>query len=113
MNAKNKKTAAAAIIIVAILILVGVFAYFEYFEQEKVTVKTEQVKEIDDRISPYTNQGITIEILRMRHRGLTDLLSKFTFVASLLLKIAIFFDCMNSSLSMAIKRVWSSISPAI
>ena len=77
MNTKNKQTTAAALIIVVFLILVGIFAYFEYFEQEEVIEETEPLKEIDDRISPYTNQGITIEILRMRHRGLTDLLLKF------------------------------------
>ncbi len=32
-------------------------------------------EEIDDRISPLENQGVTIEILRLRHRGLYDKLT--------------------------------------
>ena len=34
-------------------------------------------EEIDDRISPLTNQGLTLEINRIRHRGLLEKIMKF------------------------------------
>jgi hypothetical protein len=32
----------------------------------------EYIDIVDDRISPYTNQGVILEVLRIRHRGLLD-----------------------------------------
>jgi len=73
---KNKKTntmiiAGAAIIVVAILIIAGVFAYTDIFKEEKPAKIKEEVI-LDDRVSPYENQGFILEVLRIRHRGLYD-----------------------------------------
>jgi len=76
----NKKSssrviAGVALIVIALLILSSVFVYYEYFEKEEVQEKKEEPKVIDDRISPLENQGLVIEILRIRHRGLYEKLT--------------------------------------
>jgi hypothetical protein len=66
------------IIIIAImvfLILLTLFFYSFYKAPEKK--KAEVIEEKDERISPLTNQGLTVEILRIRHRGLLDKILKF------------------------------------
>jgi hypothetical protein len=52
--------------------------YVIFFNQDK-TIKEQKstVKQIDNSISPYINQGLTVEILRIRHRGLMDKMFKF------------------------------------
>jgi hypothetical protein len=80
MPDKNKKSksgifAGVAILVVALLILSSIFVYYEYFAEKEVQEKKEEVK-IDDRISPLENQGVVIEVLRIRHRGLYDKLTK-------------------------------------
>jgi len=77
---KSKKSrssviAGIALIVVALLILSSVFVYYEYFAEEKVEEKKDEAKTIDDRISPLENQGVVIEVLRIRHRGLYDRLT--------------------------------------
>jgi len=68
----RKQIQIAAVGVVAILVAVSLFAFFEVNKQPiKKEIQEEQI-EIDDSISPYTNQGIMIEMLRIRNRGLLD-----------------------------------------
>lgn len=71
-KSKQRMLTVVAIFVAAILIISAVIAYLEFFKEEK-EIKEEPVEEkIDDRISPLTNQALTLEILRIRHRGLFD-----------------------------------------
>jgi len=67
--------------VIITLVIVGLIAICIYLELSsnltKTTEEIETVKEIDDRISPLTNQGLTVEILRIRHRGLMEKMLKF------------------------------------
>jgi len=72
-NTTIKLTAVAA---VAIIILASVIVVFESQKEEKVEEK-EEVIEIDDRISPFLSQGLTVEVLRIRNRGLMDKMLSF------------------------------------
>ncbi|MCK4903007.1 MAG: hypothetical protein KAS76_06565, partial [Thermoplasmatales archaeon] len=72
---KQKLMIGITLIIVVCLIISGVFVA-EFFGKQKEKVKEEPVEEeIDDRISPLENQGVVIEVLRLRHRGLYDKLT--------------------------------------
>ena len=74
---KNKKfIIGLSVIIVAIIIIASAYVAF-YSEQPEKKKEPELVKEIDDHISPLVNQGLTFEILRFRHRGLLDEITKF------------------------------------
>ena len=71
---KNNKLIVGLAIIIALLIVAS--AYFVYFEPiEEEIVENVEERVIDDRISPLENQGLTLEILRIRHRGLHDKLA--------------------------------------
>jgi len=65
----------AAIFIVLILLFSGIYYSFIYFkdESEDEQIDTEEVT-LDDQISPLVNQGVVLEVLRIRHRGLLDTL---------------------------------------
>ena len=66
-----------SILAIAVILIVGVFYYFIVLgEETEKTEKIEAVEEIDNRISPLTNQGLIFEINRMRHRGLVDIIMK-------------------------------------
>ncbi|KYK34250.1 MAG: hypothetical protein AYK22_08980 [Thermoplasmatales archaeon SG8-52-3] len=72
----NKKTNSmiiigVTIIVVAILIIAGVFAYTDIFKEEKIAEKEEEFI-LDNRVSPFENQALVLEVLRIRHRGLYD-----------------------------------------
>jgi len=74
-NKKSKKRVitVVALILVTLLIISSVFIYYEYFaEKEIVQEKKEETEIIDNRISPLENQGIIVEILRIRDRGLLE-----------------------------------------
>ena len=72
-NKKSKKRLMkeVALILIALLIISSVFIYYGYFaEKGIVQEKIEEPTIIDDRISPLENQGLVVEVLRIRHRGL-------------------------------------------
>lgn len=72
----QKLIAVVALFVVFILVASSVFVYYEYFAtEEKAQEKKEEFK-IDDRISPLEDQGVVLEILRIRHRGLLEKLLK-------------------------------------
>jgi len=69
-----------AILIILVVIVAGISAFITLNEKEVKEEKTGEVKEefvLDDRVSPYTNQGLFIEMLRIRNRGLMDKMLKF------------------------------------
>jgi len=62
-----------AIVIIAILIIAGVSAYIVLKEdEEKDLIKETEEFELDDSISPYTTQGLIVEVSRIRNRNLLD-----------------------------------------
>lgn len=64
--------------IIVIIILATVAAIVLMPRPQKEVAKGEEIV-IDDRISPLTNQGIIVEVERVRHRGLLDkLLTPFS-----------------------------------
>ncbi|MBS3777864.1 MAG: hypothetical protein KGY50_01070 [Candidatus Thermoplasmatota archaeon] len=71
MKQENKKMVLFAIIGVVVLMIVFLSYFFFFNETEKIT-EDEQEVILDDQISPYTNQGLTVQILRIRHRGLLE-----------------------------------------
>lgn len=76
-NANQRFLAVIALFVVFILIASSIFVYYKYFlEEEKVEEKKEETRVIDDRISPLEDQGLVLEILRIRHRGLLEQLKK-------------------------------------
>jgi hypothetical protein len=71
MNMVKNKMKVIALVLVAVLILSSVYIYYGYFtEKEIIQEKTEESAILDDRISPLENQGVVLEVLRIRHRGL-------------------------------------------
>ena len=74
LNKKNKQIMliGGTLIIVAVLIATTFILVYQEKESIKDEEKIEEQDIIDDRISPLTNQGVIIEILRIRHRGLLD-----------------------------------------
>ncbi len=73
MDKKSNVIKIAFIVLVAI-ILVGssTFVYINFFKEEKKIEEIAEEQVIDDQISPLENQGVTLEILRLRHRGLYE-----------------------------------------
>jgi len=76
---KRRKTALAviAIVIVAILLCSVLYVYTDFLRQKPVKEEIVPAKEIDKRISPLENQGLILEINRIRHRDLLDKLTTF------------------------------------
>ncbi len=71
MNKNSKKIVSIAIVL--ILILAGILIYVEYAEKSQtISEKSEDIFVVDDRINPYIYQGLTVEILRIRNRGIVD-----------------------------------------
>ena len=74
---KKSVMAEVALLLVILLIFSTIFIYYEYFADKAIAQETkEEPTSIDDRISPLENQGVVLEVLRIRHRGLLDKLMK-------------------------------------
>ena len=72
---KQKLIVGITIIVVLCLILVSIFAYYNYFYEEEIVNDQVEMEEPEydlDAISPDINQGLILEILRIRHRGIVD-----------------------------------------
>jgi len=67
----NKVIIGLTIIIISLIILLGIY-YIYFNEPDEVKEEPEILFEVDDRISPDLNQGIIVEINRIRHRGILD-----------------------------------------
>ena len=65
-------------IILTLVISSLVFIIYEMTSNREEKPQKEAITEetVDDRISPLTNQGLTVDILRIRHRGLLDRMFK-------------------------------------
>lgn len=73
MVKNNKVWVGIALLIVTLLLFSCIFVYFEYYiTEKKEPVQEDYTKVIDNRLAPLENQGIKIEINRIRHRGLLD-----------------------------------------
>jgi len=67
----NKKI--ITIIIITIILLASTIIYLINIPKEEIENKDEEIIiSFDDQINPYTYQGLTVEILRMRNRGILD-----------------------------------------
>jgi hypothetical protein len=65
-----------AIFLIIFLIVSSVYVYFEYFSVREVIQKeNEETIKLDGQISPLENQGVVLEVLRIRHRGLLEKLT--------------------------------------
>ena len=62
-----------AVLVITILVIAGLSAYIilNYEEDEEPEKETDEF-ELDDKISPYTNQGLIVEVSRIRNRNLLD-----------------------------------------
>lgn len=63
---------AIAFIIIIILLSAVYFAYGNSGRVDSIHEQSDDIPIIDDQISPLTNQGLVLEVLRIRHRGLLD-----------------------------------------
>ena len=79
LKSLNKKNSIIliSILIITCLVFSSLFAYLEFFTEEKISLEDETIEyELDNRISPLTNQGLILDINRIRHRGLLDNIMK-------------------------------------
>jgi hypothetical protein len=80
MNASFKKNnfmIGAAILVVILIVLSGAYYAISFFGEEKDDeIEEIEIEIIDDQISPLVTQGLTLEINRMRHRGLIEKILK-------------------------------------
>ena len=72
---RKKLTIPITFLVIICLLSISYFTFF-YSEQTKEEIVEEEEYELDDRISPLENQGLILEINRIRHRGLVDKIMK-------------------------------------
>lgn len=66
-----------ALLIVIALVLSSVLVYYAfYYTTEKTDMEQSPSQVIDDRVSPLVSQGLNVEILRIRNRGLMEKMLK-------------------------------------
>ena len=80
-NSKIRRTLILTVTFIIIILLILTSYYFitNFFviEKEKISNKEEPPKKItDNRVSPLENQGLILEINRVRHRGLLESIMK-------------------------------------
>jgi hypothetical protein len=63
--------AGTAIAVVVILLISGLYVYLEYYHKEAEVVEVAEI-EIDERVSPLTDQAVFFEINRIRRKGIID-----------------------------------------
>ncbi len=73
---KQKIMIGVSLLVIAGLLVSGTYVYFEYYMNKKVTPPQQTSITLDDRISPLENQGVVLEVLRIRDRDLIDKLLK-------------------------------------
>ena len=72
---KQKLILGISLLIVACLVITGFYVYAEFYSKENGEPKQEAIGESEyelNAISPYTNQGMILEIYRIRERSLLD-----------------------------------------
>ncbi|MCK5458731.1 MAG: hypothetical protein KAI20_02475, partial [Thermoplasmatales archaeon] len=74
---KQKLILGITLIVIACLILSSIFVYYVYFEDEEEDNGTETIViPPDDRISPLAEQTVSLEIHRIRKRGIEDVMRR-------------------------------------
>lgn len=71
MNFKQKKIIMIGAVGLVVLLLT-ILAFYFFFNEQKIVNEEHPFEEIviDDQINPYIYQGLTVEVLRMRNRGI-------------------------------------------
>ena len=70
---KIERLKLGSVMIIIVLLVSGVFLYLNFYNQEEDIIEVQiDEKIIDNRISPYTEQAIFIEIKRVRAKGIID-----------------------------------------
>ena len=72
MERKDRTTLIIGITLLVVASLILISLVYLLLTQEVVPKEEDSGIPIDDRISPLTNQGLALKILRIRHRGLLD-----------------------------------------
>lgn len=78
---KAEKNKVLAAMMVVILIVSGISFYFISLYEEKGEKKEEEVKEIDDRISPNEDQTLFLEVQRIRKKGIIEVMEDYDSTA--------------------------------
>jgi len=73
---KQKVIIGVSLLVIACLLVSGMYVYFEYYTTKKETPLQQTHFTVDDRISPLEKQGVVLEVLRIRHRGMLEKLMK-------------------------------------
>ena len=79
---------------------------FELLKEEKPEPESDVIPAVDDRISPYENQGLTVEIKRIRNRGLMD--KMLTFGTDWKNKPTFFWKCSVDGKEHIADKMWSA-----
>jgi hypothetical protein len=77
MNKTNKILTLTILAILAVITITFILLSFDLFKAEEINDEVEEII-YDDSISPYMNQGLTVEILRVRNRNLLDKMFQFS-----------------------------------
>ncbi len=77
-NMNDKFLIGAAIFIVTLLVITGLYYGFVYFGETEESATEEPIEEvtIDDRISPLTTQAVSLEVNRIRKKGIEEQMRK-------------------------------------
>jgi hypothetical protein len=104
---KRNKIINALVIILIVIGLVGVGYFFILLQEPEIEPQPEEpVKEIDDRISPLTQQAVFLEIHRIRRKGvIIDQIMNDRFGTKLVNRLPI--------KNIAVKTVLDSLTPGI
>jgi len=78
MNKKQVNLALVLLISIG-LVVIGFYYIVTQVNEPEQNEKTTEDVIFDNRISPLTNQGLTVEILRIRHRDILDEIFKMTY----------------------------------
>ena len=71
-NTKDTFMIGASLFIIIVLLISGLYYAFAHFTEDTEDIVEPPKITINDQISPYTNQGLIIEMLRIRNRDLMD-----------------------------------------
>jgi hypothetical protein len=78
MNKKQLTLILSSIAIIIIIAAASIIIFYGLLESEEPEIVSEVI-EYDDRISPNINQGLTVEIHRIRHRSILDQIFRISY----------------------------------
>ncbi|MCK5459187.1 MAG: hypothetical protein KAI20_04800, partial [Thermoplasmatales archaeon] len=74
---KQKLIIGITLLVVACLVISSIFVYYNFFDKEDETVEEEpEDAVVDDRISPLADQVVSLEINRIRKKGMEEKVRK-------------------------------------